>query len=207
MSPSRPFIMRPVATSLLMAAILLAGIVAFRFLSLSALPEESITPTIPKVQTFYPGGRPRGDGDHHHRPAGSPVRPNVRPEPDVVDQLGRLVGDHLAVQPGSWPRRRRTRRSRPRSTAAGSLLSTDLPGARRSTPRSIQPMRRSSPWPSPPRRCPSPTWRRWPISSWPRRSRRWAASAWSRSAVVNAPPCASRSTPTSLPPTALPWLS
>jgi multidrug efflux pump len=56
MSPSRPFIMRPVATSLLMAAILLAGIVAFRFLSLSALPEVDY-PTI-QVQTFYPGGSP-----------------------------------------------------------------------------------------------------------------------------------------------------
>ena len=39
-SPSRPFILRPVATSLLMVAILLAGIVAYRVLPLSALPEE-----------------------------------------------------------------------------------------------------------------------------------------------------------------------
>src|SRR5581483_582688 len=56
MNPSRPFIMRPVATSLLMAAILLAGIVAFHFLSLSALPEVDY-PTI-EVQTFYPGASP-----------------------------------------------------------------------------------------------------------------------------------------------------
>ncbi|MDQ2859757.1 MAG: efflux RND transporter permease subunit [Pseudomonadota bacterium] len=48
--------MRPVATSLLMAAILLAGIVAFRFLSLSALPEVDY-PTI-QVQTFFPGASP-----------------------------------------------------------------------------------------------------------------------------------------------------
>ena len=39
MSPSRPFIERPIATSLLMLAVLLAGLVAFHFLSLSALPE------------------------------------------------------------------------------------------------------------------------------------------------------------------------
>jgi multidrug efflux pump len=52
MSPSRPFIERPVATSLLMAAILLTGILAFRFLPLSALPEVDY-PTI-QVQTFYP---------------------------------------------------------------------------------------------------------------------------------------------------------
>src|ERR1700735_894560 len=56
MSPSRPFILRPVATSLLMAAILLVGFVAFRFLPLSALPEVDY-PTI-QVQTFYPGASP-----------------------------------------------------------------------------------------------------------------------------------------------------
>jgi multidrug efflux pump len=56
MNPSRPFIQRPVATSLLMAAMLLAGLVAFHFLSLSALPEVDY-PTI-QVQTSYPGGSP-----------------------------------------------------------------------------------------------------------------------------------------------------
>jgi len=55
-NPSRPFILRPVATSLLMVAILLAGAVAFRFLSLSALPQVDY-PTI-QVQTFYPGASP-----------------------------------------------------------------------------------------------------------------------------------------------------
>ena len=56
MSPSQPFILRPVATSLLMVAILLAGIVAFGFLPLSALPEVDY-PTI-QVQTLYPGASP-----------------------------------------------------------------------------------------------------------------------------------------------------
>jgi len=56
MSPSRPFIMRPVATSLLMAAIMLAGMVAFKFLPLSALPEVDY-PTI-QVTTSYPGASP-----------------------------------------------------------------------------------------------------------------------------------------------------
>ena len=56
MSPSRPFILRPVATSLLMVAIMLVGIVAYRFLPLSALPEVDY-PTI-QVQTFYPGASP-----------------------------------------------------------------------------------------------------------------------------------------------------
>jgi multidrug efflux pump len=53
---SRIFILRPVATSLLMAAILLAGIVAYRLLPVSALPEVDY-PTI-QVLTFYPGASP-----------------------------------------------------------------------------------------------------------------------------------------------------
>ena len=56
MSPSRPFIQRPVATSLLMLAIVLAGVVGFRFLPLSALPQVDY-PTI-QVQTLYPGASP-----------------------------------------------------------------------------------------------------------------------------------------------------
>src|SRR6266436_5319409 len=56
MSPSRIFILRPVATSLLMAAIMLVGIVAYRFLPLSALPEVDY-PTIQGV-TLYPGASP-----------------------------------------------------------------------------------------------------------------------------------------------------
>ena len=56
MSPSRPFILRPVATSLLMAAILLAGLVAYNQLPVSALPEVDY-PTI-QVVTFYPGASP-----------------------------------------------------------------------------------------------------------------------------------------------------
>ena len=56
MSPSRPFIVRPVATSLLMAAIMLAGIVAFTQLPVSALPEVDY-PTI-QIVTFYPGASP-----------------------------------------------------------------------------------------------------------------------------------------------------
>ncbi|HZS81293.1 MAG TPA: MdtB/MuxB family multidrug efflux RND transporter permease subunit [Stellaceae bacterium] len=56
MNPSRPFILRPVATSLLMAAIMLVGAVAYTFLPLSALPEVDY-PTI-QVETFYPGASP-----------------------------------------------------------------------------------------------------------------------------------------------------
>ena len=56
MSPSRPFILRPVATSLLMAAILLAGIAGYLQLPVSALPEVDY-PTI-QVVTFFPGASP-----------------------------------------------------------------------------------------------------------------------------------------------------
>ena len=56
MNPSRLFILRPVATTLLMVAILLAGIVAYRVLPLSALPEVDY-PTI-QVVTLYPGASP-----------------------------------------------------------------------------------------------------------------------------------------------------
>ena len=56
MNPSRPFILRPIATSLLMAAILLTGFIAFRQLPISALPEVDY-PTM-QVVTFYPGASP-----------------------------------------------------------------------------------------------------------------------------------------------------
>jgi multidrug efflux pump len=56
MSPSRPFILRPVATSLFMVAIVLAGLVGFQFLPLSALPEVDY-PSI-QVTTLYPGASP-----------------------------------------------------------------------------------------------------------------------------------------------------
>src|ERR1700727_3693180 len=56
MSPSRPFILRPVATSLLMLAILLAGGVAYFQLPVSALPQVDYPPI--QVLTFYPGASP-----------------------------------------------------------------------------------------------------------------------------------------------------
>src|SRR5437773_1609954 len=56
MSPSRIFILRPVATSLMMFGVLLVGMVAYRQLPVSALPEVDY-PTI-QVVTFYPGADP-----------------------------------------------------------------------------------------------------------------------------------------------------
>src|SRR5947199_10550533 len=56
MNLSRPFILRPVATSLLTLAIILAGALGYRLLAVSALPQVDY-PTI-QVQTFYPGASP-----------------------------------------------------------------------------------------------------------------------------------------------------
>ena len=56
MNPSRPFILRPVATSLVMVGILLAGLIAYRLLPTAALPQVDY-PTI-QVATFYPGASP-----------------------------------------------------------------------------------------------------------------------------------------------------
>src|SRR5476651_1492734 len=56
MNPSRVFILRPIATSLLMLAILLSGILAYQLLPVSSLPEVDY-PTI-QVSTFYPGASP-----------------------------------------------------------------------------------------------------------------------------------------------------
>jgi len=55
-SPSRPFILRPIATSLLMVGLLLAGAVGYKQLPVSALPQVDY-PTI-QVLTFYPGASP-----------------------------------------------------------------------------------------------------------------------------------------------------
>jgi multidrug efflux pump len=56
MNLSRPFILRPVATALLMAALLLSGVLAYRLLPVSALPQVDY-PTI-RIVTFYPGASP-----------------------------------------------------------------------------------------------------------------------------------------------------
>ena len=56
MNISRPFIIRPVATTLLMVAILLAGAIAYKLLPVAALPQVDYP--IIQVRTFYPGASP-----------------------------------------------------------------------------------------------------------------------------------------------------
>ena len=105
MSPSRPFILRPVATTLLMVAILLSGIIAYRFLPLAALPEVDY-PTI-QVADLLSRREPRRDDLVGDGAARGPARPDAGAQPDELGKLGRLFGDHAAVQPQAQPRRRR----------------------------------------------------------------------------------------------------
>jgi hypothetical protein len=78
-----------VATSLLMAAIMLVGLVAYQQLPVSALPEVDF-PTIQKV-TFYGLGRDGAPGTAVWAGAGA--------EPDDLDQFGRQFGHHAAIRP------------------------------------------------------------------------------------------------------------
>ena len=97
MNPSRIFILRPVATTLLMAAIMLVGIFAYRFLPLSALPEVDY-PTI-QVQTFYPGASPDVMTSSVTAPLEVQFGQMPGLQPDVLDEFCRGLGDYPAVQP------------------------------------------------------------------------------------------------------------
>ncbi len=104
MSPSRPFILRPVATSLLMVAILLAGWVAYLQLPVSALPQVDY-PTI-QVHDVLSGREPGGDGIVGDGAAGAAVRTDSGTDPDDVDEFGRRQRHYAAVRPGGVDRHR-----------------------------------------------------------------------------------------------------
>ena len=105
MNPSRTFILRPIATSLLMAAILLVGIVAYKQLPVSALPEVDY-PTM-QVITFYPGASP----DVVASAMTAPLERQLGEVPGLnqmlSDQLGGRLGNHAAVYSEPEYRRRR----------------------------------------------------------------------------------------------------
>ncbi len=138
-SPSRPFILRPVATSLLMAAILLVGIVAYTQLPVSALPEVDY-PTI-QVAHFLSGRQPGRHGDHRDRAAGTAVWPDAGAEPDDLHQFGRNLGHRAAVQLepriSTLPKRKCSRPSMRRR-----VICPPTCRRRRSTARRIRPTRR-----------------------------------------------------------------
>ena len=106
MSPSRIFILRPVATSLLMIAILLAGAVGYLQLPVSALPEVDY-PTI-QIMTFYPGANPDVMASSLP-PSGTAVRTSARLAADDFRQFERVVADHSTIRSQPQHRRRRAR--------------------------------------------------------------------------------------------------
>ena len=125
MNVSRPFILRPVATTLLMVAILLGGALAYRApagrgAAAGRLPDD-------------PGGHvlsgrePGRDGVVGHRPARAPVRPDARPRAHDVDQLERQLADHPAVRARPRASTSPSRRCRRRSTRPARSCRDDLP--------------------------------------------------------------------------------
>ncbi len=98
MNLSRIFILRPIATSLLMVALLIAGLLAYRLLPISALPEVDY-PTI-QVTTLYPGASPDVMTSNVTAPLERQFGPDAGPGANVVHQLGRRFGHHAALCAG-----------------------------------------------------------------------------------------------------------
>ena len=124
MSPSRPFIQRPVATSLLMLAIVLAGLVGFRFLPLSALPQVDY-PTI-QVQTLYPGASPEVMASTVTAPLERQFGQMSGLDAHELDQRGRRLDHHAAVRLGQTLDVAE-QEVQAAINAGGSLLPADLP--------------------------------------------------------------------------------
>ena len=193
MNPSRTFILRPVATSLLMAGILLVGAVAYKQLPVSALPEVDY-PTI-QVITFYPGASP----DVMASSVTAPLERQFGQVPGL-QQMTSTSSDGssvitLAVRPQPEYRRRRAGGAAVASTPPEPIC---RPTCRRRpfTARRIPPIRPFSRWRSAPKRCRSRRWRISPIRASRPRSRSCRASAWSASAADRSPRCAFRRIPT-----------
>ena len=107
MNISRLFVLRPVATSLLMIALVLVGVVAVRFLPVSSLPDVDY-PTI-QVQTFYPGASPQVMATTVTAPLEVQLGRDSEPHADDVREFRRRLGHHLAVQSRAQSRHRRAR--------------------------------------------------------------------------------------------------
>ena len=130
MSISAPFIRRPIATTLLAIAVALAGILAFKFLPVSPLPQVEF-PTI-AVSASLPGRQPRDHGLLGGHAPGAPVRAHRRHHRDDLHQLPGLHRHHPAVRPEPQHRRRRPGRAgrhqrRPRPAARQPARQSHLP--------------------------------------------------------------------------------
>ena len=139
MSPSRLFILRPVATVLFMVAIVLVGAVAYLQLPVSALPQVDY-PTI-QVLTFYPGASP----DVMASSVTAPLERQFGQVPGL-DQMTSTSSDGSSViilqfscrSISTWPSSRCSRRS----TRRRPICPPTCP-IRRFTTRPIRPTRRS----------------------------------------------------------------
>ena len=125
MSISRPFILRPIATSLLMVGLLLVGIVAYQQLPISGFAAGGL-PHHPDRDVLS-GRQSRRDGIIDHRSAGTPVRRAARPEPDDFEQLVRCFGHHPAVRSGRKYRRGRAGSAGRDQLRRKLIFPTDLP--------------------------------------------------------------------------------
>ncbi len=189
MSPSRPFILRPVATSLLMTGILLVGIVAYRQLPVSALPEVDY-PTI-QVADVLSGRQPGCDGLVGHGAAGAAVRPGAGPEPDDFHQFRGKLADHAAIFAGF--EHRRGRAGGAGGDQRGDHLSAGRP-AQSADLQQGQSRRHADPDAGADfaTRCRCTRWRTWPTRGWRRKFRNCRAWGWSASAAGKSRPCAFR---------------
>src|SRR3989442_109106 len=172
MNPSQIFILRPVATSLLTAGILLAGAVAYTQLPVSALPQVDY-PTI-QILTFYPGASPEVM-------ASSVTTPLER-------QFGQLPG---------LSRMTSTSSSGASLVTLQFNLELNIDVAEQQVQAAINTAATFLPkdLPSPPPPCRSRGCRTSPTPTWPRRSRSFPASASSASAAARSRPSGSRPTP------------
>ncbi len=139
MNPSRLFIERPVGTSLLMAAIMLVGAIAYSFLPLAALPEVDY-PTI-RVLTLYPGAGP----EVMTSSVTAPLERQFGQMPGLSQMTSTSSAGASAItlqfdlsSASTSPSSRSKPRSMPPATCCRAIFRR-----RRSTPRSIRPMRRS----------------------------------------------------------------
>ena len=106
MNVSEPFIRRPVATSLLMVAILLSGLMGYRLLPLGDPADGGLSHH--PGPDFLSRRQPGGDDLLGDRAAGAPVRPDAGPERDDLGQFGGRLDHHPAIRPVALARCRRT---------------------------------------------------------------------------------------------------
>ncbi len=126
MSISTPFIRRPIATSLLMAALVLVGIAAYPLLPVAPLPRVDF-PTI-AGQRQLPGASPETMAATVAQPLETAVRADPRRGAAHLGQRAGQSPDHGAVRPRPQHRRRGAATSRRRSTPPAAQLPKNLPG-------------------------------------------------------------------------------